>query len=97
MLTQLPLNSTTVTLDRNSHNGEFNVYLAGNQIGSFEMVPVWGLNGDEYQSAIGQGLDIADECYVCDGRVFITQHQSAAYLVAAKLTSTAAWKIPDYV
>lgn len=96
MLTQLPLNSTTVTLDRN-HNGEFNVYLAGNQIGSFEMFPVWGLTGLEYQSAISLGLDVSDDCYCTDSRVFVTQHQASAHLVATHLTSTAAWKIPDYI
>lgn len=97
MLTQLrPLHSTSVTIDRN-HDGVYFVSLAGNQIhGSFEMYPVWGLSGDQYHSAIALGLDPADECYICNGQVFITQAQCASQLVADHLADTAVWEMPDF-
>ncbi len=96
MLTQLrPLHSTSVTIDRN-HNGVHNVLLAGNHIGSFEMNPVWGLGNDLYRRAIDMGLDTADECYLCNGQIFITQAQASAQLVAEHLCATAVWTMPDY-
>ncbi len=95
MLAQLrPLHSTSVVIDRN--DGVYVVQLAGNHIGSFEMQPVWGLSGDQYHSAIALGLDPADECYICNGQVFVTQAQCAAQLVADHLVSTAVWEMPDY-
>jgi hypothetical protein len=97
MLTQLrPLHSTSVTIDRN-HNGIHDVLLAGNQIGSFEMNPVGGLGNELYRRAIDMGLDTADDCYICNGQIFITQAQAAAQLVANHLCDTAVWTMPDYI
>jgi hypothetical protein len=96
MLTQLrPLHSTSVTIDHN-HNGIHNVLLAGNLIGSFELCPVWGLENALYRRAIDMGLDPADECYLCNGQIFITQAQASAQLVAEHLCATAVWTMPDY-
>jgi hypothetical protein len=97
MLTQLrPLHSTSVVIDRN-HNGIYIVNLAGDHLGSFEMFPVWGLSGTQYDTALALGLDVADECYICNGQVFVTQAQAAAQLVANHLCSTAVWTMPDYI
>lgn len=97
MLTQLrPLHSTSVTIDRN-HDGIHNVLLAGNHIGSFEMNPVWGLENTLYRRAIDMGLDTADECYLCNGQIFITQAQASAQLVADHLCATAVWTMPDHI
>ncbi len=95
MLTQTrPLNSTSVEIDQ--HPNGYGVLLAGNLIGSFELYPVWGLGNDLYRRAIDMGLDTADECYLCNGQIFITQAQASAQLVAEHLCATAVWTMPDY-
>jgi hypothetical protein len=96
MLTQTrPLNSTSVEID--VHPNGYGVLLAGNLIGSFELEPVWGLTGDLYRRAIDMGLDTADECYLYQGQIFITQAQAAANVIGNYLASTAKWELPDYI
>jgi hypothetical protein len=90
-----PLHSTTVTIDR--HPNGYGVSLAGEHLGSFELYPVWGLSGRQEDTARAMGLDVADDCYICNGQVFITQAQAAAQLVADYLASTARWEMPDYI
>jgi hypothetical protein len=95
MLTQTrPLHSTTVTIDR--HPNGYGVLLAGNLIGSFEDYPVWGLSGVQYDTARALGLEDVDDCYVYGDRVFITQAQTIAHIVANHLAATATWVMPDY-
>jgi hypothetical protein len=96
MLTQTrPLNSTSVEIDQ--HPNGYGVLLAGNLIGSFELEPVWGLTGDLYRRAIDMGLDTADECYLYQGQIFITQAQATANVIGNYLASTAKWELPDYI
>jgi hypothetical protein len=93
MITQLPLNSTTITIDR--YGDECEVLLAGQPVGTFEISPVWCLlDYSCINKAKSLGLTFADKCYIYNEQVFGTHIQAAAQLVADHLSATAYWEPP---
>lgn len=95
MITQL--NSSSVKIDR--HADTFTVLLAGEPVGTFELLPVWCL--DDINQALSLGLGLSDRCYVANGHVFRADNAHdiqlpAAHLVNDYILSTAHWVMPKF-
>jgi hypothetical protein len=96
LLQHRPLNSTSISIDL--HPNGYGVSLAGNHIGTFERYFVYEL-GDLYPQAHELDLESMDECYVYGGKVFVTQAQATAHVIANHLESVDKWSVPlpDYI
>jgi hypothetical protein len=95
MLTQNPLNSTSITIDR--HPNGYGILLAGNLIGNVETYPVWGLDGSAYDTAKALGLSDRDEAFIFANRPYNTIEQATAMVVGEHLAATAIWVLPEYI
>jgi hypothetical protein len=96
MITQLR-NSTSIAIDRTGNT--FTVSLAGQPVGTFELLPVWVL--DDIKKGLDLGLTVADRCYVANSNIFradtpADMQRVAALLVQDYLLSTAHWVMPQF-
>jgi hypothetical protein len=96
MITQLH-NFTSIAIDRVGNT--FTVSLAGEPVGTFQLLPVWFL--DDIHKGLNLGLTSADRCYVANDCIFradtpADMQRVAALLVQDYLLATAHWAMPNF-